>query len=208
MRYGDYRYLWPPRPEKAVPPALIGFYERRGWAAQVKKNGTCTEIFSCGANVIFKTRHNDDHKAWEPLPQHVAFFAGREKWNVYVAELLHSKGPRLKNHLYLFDILVSDGMELIGETFTARQEILRQRFPSPKVDISGSRAGVGARLITDHISHADLVESPSKLWETLGDLDEGLVFKDPKSKLLPCTAERSNGAWQVKVRRPHSNYSF
>lgn len=208
MRYEAYRFLWPPRPEKAAPPELMGFYERRGWTAEIKKNGTCTVIFARDDSVIFKTRHNDDHKAWEPQPSHVAFFAGRKAWNVYVAELLHSKGPHVKNHLYLFDILVSDGEELIGTTLHDRQRILQQRFPSPKADIAGSRAGLGARMIEQDVSHAETIANPSRHWDTLGGLDEGLVFKDPKAVLKPCVTATANGAWQIKIRRQHTNYSF
>jgi len=158
--------------------------------------------------VIFKTRHNDDHKAWSPQPQHLEFFAGRPDWNVYVGELLHSKGPSLKNHLYLFDILVSEGEQLIGWTLLERQEILHQRFPSPKADITGSRAGLGARMICDNISQAELLDDPAKAWTTLGTLDEGLVFKNLEAKLAACSTSASNSDWQVKIRRPHKNYSF
>lgn len=208
MKYDNYRFLWPPRPEKAAPPQLIGFYEGRGWTAQVKKNGTCTVIFARGDEVIFKTRHNDDHKAWSAQPSHSAFFAGRDGWNVYVAELLHSKGPLVKNHLYLFDILVNDGQELIGATLVERQAILRERFPSPKADIAGSRAGLGARMISQDVSQAMPIADPSTIWPTLGSLDEGFVFKNPAAKLSPCIVPTANGAWQTKVRRTHANYSF
>lgn len=208
MRYDAYRYLWPPRPENAAPPALIGFYERRGWTAQIKKNGTCTVIFARGHDVIFKTRHNDDHKLWSPLPHHIEAFQARPDWNVYVAELLHSKGPQLKNHLYLFDILMSDGAQLIGATLAERQEILRDRFPSPKADILGSRAGLGARMISEHISQAETITNPQRAWSNLGPLDEGLVFKNPAAKLAPCATPTANSTWQIKVRRPHKNYSF
>lgn len=202
----------------------MGFYERRGWIAQVKKNGTCTVIFARGDTVIFKTRHNDEHKAWSPQPSHSAFFAGRDQWNVYVAELLHSKGPLVKNHLYLFDVLVSDGQELIGTTLAERQQILRDRFPGPKekIDLShgyaadkvvlfrsiNSRAGLGARMITQDVSQATPVANPSAVWPTLGPSDEGFVFKDPTAKLAACIVPSANGAWQTKIRRPHENYSF
>lgn len=208
MRYDAYRYLWPPRPEKAAPPELMGFYERRGWTAQVKKNGTCTLVFARGDRVIFKTRHDDDHKLWTPQPQHVDFFSDRPEWNVYVAELLHSKGPHLKHHLYLFDILVSDGDQLTGSTLLERQDIIRQRFPSPKADIAGSRAGLGARMICENVSQADPLAEPARAWERLGLLDEGVVFKNPAAKLAPCATPNSNSGWQVKVRMPHKNYSF
>lgn len=208
MKYDNYRFLWPPRPENAAPPQLMGFYERRGWIAEIKKNGTCTVVFTRGDEVIFKTRHNDDHKAWSPLPSHVALFAGREQWNVYVGELLHNKGPHVKNHLYLFDILVSDGQELIGATLTERQTILRERFPSPKADIIGSRAGLGARMITDDVSQATPIDNTTRTWSQLGPLDEGFVFKNPNSRLAACIMPTANGTWQTKVRRPHQNYSF
>lgn len=186
----------------------MGFYEKRGWIAQVKKNGTCTVIFARGDEVIFKTRHNDQHKAWSPQPSHSAFFAGRLQWNVYVAELLHSKGPLVKNHLYLFDILVSDGEELIGATLAQRQQILLDRFPSPKADIVGSRAGLGARMIEQDVSQATPIAKPSAVWPTLGPMDEGFVFKNPAAVLSACITPTANGAWQTKIRRQHQNYSF
>jgi hypothetical protein len=208
MKYDAYQYLWPPRPEAAAPPELIRFYERRGWSGQIKKNGTCTVIFSHGQRVIFKTRHNDDHKAWEPLRSHTKFFGGRPDWNVYVAELIHSKGPALKNHLYLFDMLVNDGHALIGVSFADRQALLSQRFAAPKTDIAGSRAGLGAIAISDDVSRAENFENIGEMWDQLGALDEGIVIKNPSAILSPCIAQSSNAAWQVKIRRPHTNYSF
>ena len=91
MDYSEYMYLYPPRPEEALPRAMLSNFEKRGWYAQVKKNGTNTVIFSKGDQVIFKTRHQDDHKAWSPNAEHIKFFRGREDWTVYTAELLHSK---------------------------------------------------------------------------------------------------------------------
>lgn len=50
MRYEHYQYLYPPRPDKAVPAdggrltPDLGTYERKGYVAQVKKNGTCNVI--------------------------------------------------------------------------------------------------------------------------------------------------------------------
>lgn len=50
LRYEKYLYLYPPRPEKAIPPDGFGSvpdlstYERMGYSAQIKKNGTCNVI--------------------------------------------------------------------------------------------------------------------------------------------------------------------
>jgi hypothetical protein len=203
MKYDAYRYLWPPRPETAAPPTLMRFYEKRGWWGQVKKNGTCTVIFSHGDDVVFKTRHDDDHKAWAPQPEHAIFFKGREQWNVYVAELLHSKTANVKNHLYLFDILVSDGEDLSGTSFADRQAILLGRYPG------NGGAGLGATRVTEQVSRATCYTRDfERVWSELAAEDEGIVFKDPASKLAPCVTQTANAMWQVKCRRPHSNYSF
>ena len=131
-------------------------------------------IFSHGDDVVFKTRHDDDHKAWAPQPEHAIFFKGREQWNVYVAELLHSKTANVKNHLYLFDILVSDGEDLSGTSFADRQAILLGRYPG------NGGAGLGATRVTRQVSRATCYTRDfERVWSELAAEDEGIVFKDP-----------------------------
>jgi len=86
VSYDRYQYLWPPRPESKIPPTMIGFYDKRNWYAQAKLNGTCTLIFTDGTEVIIKTRHGEDHKAWKPRQEHLDFFkstARAGKWMVF-----------------------------------------------------------------------------------------------------------------------------
>ncbi len=200
--YTKYSYLWVPRPETKIPPTALGFYESRGYWAQTKKNGTCTLIFSNGREVIFKTRHNDDHKLWTPQDDHRKFFGDRKDWNVYAAELLHSKvadGP--KNELYIFDILVSDGQYLVGETFADRQILLHNRWNGKN---EGDQVRVAPRITVatcDDTGHAER-------FKHLKPEDEGLVLKNPNAKLKPCFKQDSNADWMVKCRIPHKNYSF
>jgi hypothetical protein len=206
MAYLDYRPLWVPRPEVKVAPTMLQFYENRGFWAQTKKNGTCTLIYAHRNEIIFKTRHpdvnNGDHKLWRPEGDHNAFFAARKDWNVYCAELLHSKvtgGP--KNELFIFDMLVSDGEELTGTTFADRQVILHDRF-------DGKDEGDQIR-IAPRITLAKCIdEGFADRFQHLKPEDEGLVLKDPSAVLKPCLKIDSNSAWQVKCRIPHSNYSF
>jgi hypothetical protein len=200
--YTDYKYLWPPRPETKIPTSALSFYENRGWWAQVKKNGTCTVIFSNGKDIIFKTRHNEDHKLWTPLQEHRDFFGKRDGWNVYVAELLHSKvsgGP--KNELYIFDILVNDSQYLTGTTFADRQVLLHDLW-------QGTNEGDQVR-VSEHVSVAVSFDSGfEERFKHLKKEDEGLVLKNPEGKLLPCFKPDSNASWQVKCRIPNKNYSF
>lgn len=203
MDYVSYQYLYPPRPEQKIMKPMLGFYEKRGYLAQKKKNGTCTVIFCRGDEVIFKTRHCDDHKLWTPLPEHIKFFSGRKKWNVFVAELLHSKvsgGP--KNELYIFDQIVRDGVHLVGETFGERQAALLAQF-------SGGKPEVDQYRLSDHIALAKNFTSRfSDLFANLKKEDEGLVLKDLCAPLKACLKADSNSSWQVKCRIANSNYSF
>ena len=202
MHFLTYSYLYPPRPENKIAKPQLAFYENRGWWAQKKKNGTCTVVFARGNEVIFKTRHNDDHKLWTPQGDHNAFFAGRAKWNVYVAELLHSKvsgGP--KNELYIFDQIVKDGVQLVGTTFAERQGMLFDEF-------SGNDEGDQIR-IADRITLAKCFdEGFAEMYDHLKPEDEGLVLKNPEGRLSPCFKMDSNSNWQVKCRITHANYSF
>lgn len=190
MNYDEYRYLWPPRPENAIPKEMISFYENRGWIAQLKKNGTCTPIFARGLEVIFKTRHNDDHKQWSPLPGHVHAFQTSSKWNVFVAELIHNKTKGVKNKIYVFDKIVHEGVFLGGMTFAERYKLLSQ-----------------FKATEDVVVAKNFNSGFSQLMQNLQEDDEGLVFKDPNSVLEICK-ETSNRKWQVKCRKPHKNYSF
>jgi len=206
MDYTEFKYLWPPRPETKVARPMLGFYQNLGWYAQKKKNGTCTVIFARGKEVIFKTRHGDendgDHRMWTPNAEHKRFFSGSEGWNVFVAELLHSKvsgGP--KDHLYIFDQLVDNGVSLVGQTFDERYQALKARF--------GGESQDDHFLLHQHVSLAKCFKSGfEKLYTNLKPEDEGLVLKDPKAKLLPCYRADSNWGWQVKCRIPQANYSF
>ena len=206
MTYDRYMYVWPPRPEVKIPVSMTNFYDKRGWMAQAKLNGTCTVIFTNGKDCIFKTRHNDDHKAWSPLPEHVEFFNGtaREgKWNVFVAELMHNKSPLLKNVLYVFDMLVSGGIPLTGTTFEGRQRILEQIIPGKEKDLWYEHDPYIVRA-RNHVGVS------SELYKRITEVPyvEGVVMKNPAAKLELCNRQDNNTGWQVKCRKVTKNYGF
>ena len=206
MDYTDFTYLWPPRPETKIARQNLGFYEHRGYWAQKKKNGTCTVIFCKGDTVIFKTRHNDDHKQWSPLPEHVEFFKGRSEWTVYVAELLHSKTKHLKNEIYIFDKLVADGKQLVGTTFAERQQQLLDDFNVTPGDdrCEGDQYRLSGGVTLSKCFSLGFL----KTFDNLKAEDEGIVLKDPKAVLRACFKHDSNRSWQVKCRIPTKNYTY
>ncbi len=220
MRYEEYNYLWPPRPEKPIPTTSIQFYEKRNWVAQLKMNGTCTVVFvSPEGELTFKTRHDDDHKNWTPTTKSTAIFdtLPRGNWHVFVCELLHSKTSMVKDTLYFFDVLVWEGEMLVGRTFTERMDLLQTIFDVGESDNVVSLGSDGyyilnsnawlAKTITSDLNAAWRVAENQKPEEG-APLIEGIVLKNPKSRLDLPGRQKDNGKWQVKCRIGHKNYVF
>lgn len=211
MRFDQYQYLWPPRPDDAVAREMIPMLEMLGKVAQVKKNGTCSVIAvgpkTSGVREIrAMNRHAEEHKLWSPTAsttQALRNLPG-DGWYVFVAELLHSKVPGIRDINYLFDILVADGEYLVGKTFAEREALLQSVFPTEIGETYSHRVidpntWVAKLVDEDILNLFDDLDSPE---------DEGIVLKDPTIALKLCTRQTANNAGMVKVRRPHKNFSF
>ena len=220
MKYDEYAYLWPPRPDKAIPTTSLQFYEKRGWVAQMKKNGTCTVVFvSPDGEITYKTRHNEDHKRWEPTDKSSAVFKDLpgEGWYVFVVEVLHSKTSLVKDTVYIFDIMVAESELLVGKTFTERMDLLQAIFNvrdeynvvslgSTSHYVLNSNAWLAKTITADFKSVWQVAENAKP--EEGAPIDEGIVLKKPDSILEVPGRQKSNSQWQVKCRISHKNYDF
>jgi len=220
MRYEGYNYLYPPRPDKAIPDNMLHFYEQRGWVGQMKKNGTCTVVFvSPDGDVTYKTRHNDDHKMWAPTERSQKVFENlpQNGWHVFVCEVLHNKTSIVKDTVYIFDILVWNGDLLVGKSFTERMDLLKEIFGIQEDEnvvalsdnshyVLNSNAWL-AKTIEGGFEQIMRVANNQKPPEG-APLDEGIVLKNPKAKLEMPGRAKSNSKWQVKCRIAHKNYDF
>lgn len=210
MNYDSYRYLFGPRPSgKPILPASIKMMENLGYVAQKKKNGTYTLIFARAGEVIFKTRHPEldegNHRAWQPNAEHKKFFSSLGgEWTVFCAELLHNKGPQIKDELFIHDVIVNDGKYLVGVSFLDRQKLLAERWSAVWKDEADQFR------VNKHVTVAKVFTSGFReLFENLGPLDEGLVFKLPKAPLKLCVSDAANSGWSQKCRAPKAKtYSF
>lgn len=213
MIYTKFSYLYPPRPEKAIPSRLFRFYEDRKFVAQAKKNGTCNVIaVSPDRTIHAMTRHAVEHKAWQPNHLTQATFQNLpgDGWYVFVAELMHSKISGLRNTNYINDILVSNGEYLIGSTFAARQKLLQKLFPNCEEDSSETHYIIDEQtwLAKNHTT-GFLKFFTSMASDKSGNHEnEGLVLKDPNATLAICSKPNSNSAWMVKCRHPTSVLAF
>jgi hypothetical protein len=206
MRYDAYNFISPPRAEQKISTMLLPFYERRGWQAQIKKNGTSSLIFVApNKELVTKTRHGEDHKAWQVTPGSGAIFKRLpgKGWYVINAELLHSKTPHIKDTHYIYDVLVNDGVVLFGTTYAQRYAILQKLF------LHNPLACEQSHYILD--AHTWLARNVRENFQGVfnalkNDEDEGLVLRDMTGKLS--LSDSANAAWMCKVRRTHKNYTF
>lgn len=209
MNYGDtYSYLWPPRPDQAVAPQMMGMLERQGYIAQIKKNGTCN-VIAVGPNkeIVVKSRHKDDHKLWTPDLNKLSAFRSLpgKGWYVFVAELIHSKVPGLRDINYIHDILVCDGEYLVGVSQADRHAMLVKLFKATDFPETYSHwvideyTWVARQFTSGFKAMFDGLDAPE---------DEGLVFKLPKKPLGICAKQTSNNSGMLKSRKAHKNFSF
>ena len=210
--YNRWVYKYPPRPDNAIPPEMLQFYERKGWVGQFKKNGTCSIIgISPEKDFIAMNRHHENHKTWglnDYLKAELIRLFPEEVWYVLVAEILHLKTTDIKNTIYIFDMLVWQSEFLFDSTFISRQEILDGRLitkAEEKTHYVCDPEGKGKIWYAKRFEKGFL-----NLWMSIEDpkVDEGLVLKNPEGKLRSCRGAKDNSSWQVKCRKKHKNYSF
>lgn len=203
-----YENLRPPRADSAIPPASIKHFERRGWIAQVKKNGTNNVIVvDPQKRVTAHNRMGEPHKSWSFTDETSTFFRnlpGDGHW-VLNAELIHAKVKGIRNVNYVHDVLVANGRELWGTTFEYRQKVL--------MSVSGGSHNPSSLFAThdvidDHTWVAvNYVEELSDLyWSLTEPEDEGIVLKSPHGIYLQ--GDSRHAPWMVKCRKTTKNFCF
>jgi hypothetical protein len=215
MKFSEYRYLYPPRPETAASSPTLHVYEAQGWLAQAKMDGTnCTIYVPPDRKSFAMGRHGPDNRLqWQPGARWDAFQAHLpgKGWYVLVGELLHSKGVGVRDTVYLFDMLVANGEYLIGETYRDRYRRLEQlcRAMSGECFFEFTHTVVmpGVWLAVNRARgfpawFTAIRNMPGK------PAIEGLVLRQPDAKLLPCIKASANAKGLHKCRVATKHLSF
>ena len=206
------QYIYPPRPETAVTfgsPTYRQFQNNKSFIAQLKLNGQRNLIyFHPNGDIILWNRHKQHHRNYEPRQWLIDEIRSTIKvkpgtWNVIDSELLHAKGPTIKDTIYLFDTLVLDDDWMIGSTY-------RDRYDKLLNLVNGSLAAptqFGLSL-SEHIWMATNIAPPDwdGKWEAIAKqpMIEGFVLKNLSGKLLPGFNQHNNSGWQTRVRKPNN----
>lgn len=196
-------FIFPPRATVALDHSLIVGFEAMGYGGQIKKNGTHTEAkVYPDRRIEAWDRHGELQKAWSFTPATAEIFQaipGRD-WFLFDMELVHNKTKHIKQQLYVYDILVCEGIHLTGTTYEQRYQLLfdvlaqGMTFPDLTPETQFFR-------LNDHVSIARNYPAGfglTKLFLSLTAIeDEGLVLRDPKGVYTNPKAD----SWMVKFRR-------
>jgi hypothetical protein len=231
---GDHRYIYPPRATTALPYGENGeglaVLAGRGWLAQLKYNDTHVVLDYDGPNFI---------KAWDrhakvpvydfenlradldQLGQKLVPWGGGTGRYLLDGGLLHSKHAAIKHVLVIWDILVQNGVHLLGTTYAERHHDLGYLCTMNRYVFKGHDLGA---LITPRIFRPDnfcpgprgeinewqrawaIVQSINEDYDT--PLLEGLLIKNPRGVLKHGFTERNNGEWLTRCRVKTGRHAF
>jgi len=208
--YNVLKYIYPPRPATKAPPAGLSTYERMGFIAQPKFNGSCAVLFTDGETVKLMGRHNNVFARELIDRDHLRRLHKGSGWMVLVGEYMNKSQRDGKKQLFngvfvIFDILVHKGNHLVNTTFAERQKLLDKLYGEGK-DYDDFTTYISPSVYRAKNFTANFGE----LWKKVTSVEmyEGFVLKRPTGILENGLREANNTGWMVKIRKPTKNYSY
>ena len=215
--YNEFKYIYPPRPESAIPPEEL---ERinDGYIAQPKYNGSCAALFING-----RSDFQLYNRCGFPLTNHqfISYtqLNDSDRYMVLCGEYLNKNkkgedGLPFNHKFIIWDILVWQGRYLVGETFESRLKILSNLFGTNQSLVTASSLVMYEHLQTTPVENVYVSPSYVNNFKSLYDevvqteLYEGIVLKKASARLDTGFKPRNNYTWQFKARKETKNYAF
>ena len=208
-----FNIMYPPRPKNPIPPESIQKFEDGFFMAQPKLNGSQGVLYLSEKEFEFRNRHKELLTRVEIDSQELLGLHRGKGEMILCGEYLNKNKKHLDgadfNHKYvLFDILMFEGVHLVGQTFSQRQNLLRQLYREETKKFDGFIPQL------NDLPNVYLVETFdsnfTELYHQLVQIDmyEGIVLKDKYAGLEYGFSEDNNHKSQVKARKPTKNYAF
>lgn len=216
MEYNNYRFIFPPRPDKAVPLSELCMYDtdeywKGQFIAEPKFNGDNGVIFFNSTDFIPMNRHGERLSKYNLKHNELRKLFNNKGWNCingeYMGKSQKDESGDVFNHKFvIFDILVLDGEYLLGTTFEERWLMLYNRFKGKFISENEY-----SYQITENVWLVKVwYENFEEIWNSITKIHmiEGLVIKKRNSKLLPGTVEKNNHLGMFKTRKATKSYSY
>lgn len=207
--YTTYNYIYPPRPEYALPPSSLPEYDNGEYIAQPKLNGDCMQNFMRNKSILTTKR---DSLTWKKSvkPDMLNLCRG-EGWMCLVGEYMNKskKNGRLQtwnDNFVIFDIIVFEGHHLTGTTFEERIMLLDSLYGS-----ESSEEEFLYKTDTKNVYRVKSFRSDFKaLYDKLVQIDmyEGVILKRANAELENGLSEMNNYNTQLKFRKGTKNYNY
>jgi len=230
------RYIWPPRPDAAIPRDETDFLKGSTWIAQLKYNDSrCLVKYLPDNTVELWNRHGEKFRSYtcpdwlaEQLLE-VRFLLGLapNEYHLLDGGLLDAKHRAIKDTIVVWDVLVDSGMYQVGTTYRDRYEKYfgahtRQRpfWNFSHQDYEKSHTFGFALTKNTFFPSNHKHQTWDELWERVhavnkpwlnmgvGPLLEGLVFKDLSGKLKRAYREKNNQHWVMRSRVATGRHAF
>jgi len=212
VKYNSYHYIYGPRPENAISPSDIDFWDNGSLVAQPKLNGSNCLIFTNGRDMYVMNRHKEILTNFRISKEEIvsAFKPVDGTWMVLNGEYMNKsksdENGNVFNHKFvLFDLLVLNSEYMVGTTFSDRIKILDSLYGTKESDKSYLYS------ISENIFRVKSFDKGFKnIYDELSKIDmvEGLIMKRKNAKLEIGTTEKNNTKSQLKVRKPTKLYKY
>jgi len=144
------RYIWPPRPDAAIPREETSFLKNTTWIAQLKYNDSrCLIKYLPDGSIELWNRHGEQFRSYHApewlLDQlhgvKVDLGLHANKYHLLDGGLLDAKHRAIKDTIVIWDALVLNDEYLTGTTYAQRyNELFEQLFRAKDHDGTHSRA--------------------------------------------------------------------
>ena len=206
MKYDNFRYIFPPRPENTIPSDELDFWDNGSLIAQPKLNGSNCVIFTNGVKSFVMNRHNQRMTNFNLTQDEInSLYRGNGGWTVINAEYMNKSNrdetKQFFNHkLVIFDILVYNGEYLLDTTFEERIKLLDDLFG--KIDENKYLYKITDNIFRVKSFYDNFLEKWNDITKT--EVFEGFVLKKKQQKLIKGLSEKNN--LSHKCRRTTKNY--
>ena len=226
------QYIFPPRPQTAMPFDDCCFFTEVGWGWQYKINDSrCLIKYLPDGNVELWNRHAERFRSYhcpdwlEDQLCLVRDHLGLSSTELHLLDggLYDQKHAAIKDTICIWDILVRDGKHLLGTTYMERFEAVavgtipynfsHDSYESPiKFGMSYSDA--------PNVFHLEWNPNgtPQAAWDAVhavntpfgetSPLLEGMVFKNPEGRLEMGMREKNNEGWLCRTRVKTGRHPF
>lgn len=209
--FDQFRYVYPPRIENALPLVDLGKYDDETFIAQPKLNGDCVVVFTNGIEFQIWDRSAKPYgkSAKLKFDPNLLHRGKPGSWFAVAGEFMakgqsDSKGKDTNGQFIIFDAIVFDGMHLTGTTFEARRILLDRLF--------GIENGPEAFLHSTNIPDVHRVRTYEtkflEIWNSVVDVQmvEGMVLK-LKTGILSNGSQNAS-QYSLKFRKSTPNYQY